>query len=64
MRAALHPYRTRDGELAVLAPPVDIAGVEPVVDPVPALGAHTDTILRELGRSDADIAELRAVRAI
>lgn len=26
---------------------------------VPALGEHTDSILRELGRSDADLADLR-----
>jgi crotonobetainyl-CoA:carnitine CoA-transferase CaiB-like acyl-CoA transferase len=28
--------------------------------PAPALGAHTDTVLRALGYNDADIATLRA----
>jgi itaconate CoA-transferase len=27
--------------------------------PVPAAGAHTDAVLRELGRSDAEIEDLR-----
>jgi crotonobetainyl-CoA:carnitine CoA-transferase CaiB-like acyl-CoA transferase len=30
------------------------------MDPVPALGEHTDTILRELGYRDPDIESLRA----
>lgn len=32
--------------------------------PAPGLGQHTDEILRELGKSDADITRLRAVAAI
>ena len=34
------------------------------MDAVPAVGQHTDAILRELGRDDADIARLRGVGAI
>ena len=34
------------------------------MDAVPAVGQHTDAILRELGRGDADIAALRASGAI
>ena len=34
------------------------------MDAVPAVGEHTDAILRKLGRSDADIAALRAAEAI
>jgi formyl-CoA transferase len=30
------------------------------MDPVPAVGEHTDAILAELGRSGDDIAALRA----
>jgi itaconate CoA-transferase len=36
----------------------------PRMDPVPALGEHTDTILRELGLGDADIRALRAAEAV
>jgi crotonobetainyl-CoA:carnitine CoA-transferase CaiB-like acyl-CoA transferase len=34
------------------------------MDPVPAVGQHTEAILRELGRGDADLARLRAAGAI
>ena len=47
------------GKMAALRPPVDLAGIEPVMGPVPAAGEHTDAILRELGRTDATIATLR-----
>jgi formyl-CoA transferase len=48
------------GKMTALRPPVDLAGIEPVMGPVPAVGAHTDAILRELGRSDGAIASLRS----
>jgi formyl-CoA transferase len=51
------------GTVRALRPPVDLAGVEPVMGPVPALGEHTDAILRELGRGDA-AAELRAQHVV
>ena len=34
------------------------------MDPVPAVGQHTESILRELGYGDAAIAALRAAGAI
>ncbi|MEH1017395.1 CaiB/BaiF CoA-transferase family protein [Micromonospora sp. CPCC 206060] len=53
------PVGVPGGTVAALRPPVDLAGVEPVMGPVPALGEHTDAILRELGRSDTTITALR-----
>jgi itaconate CoA-transferase len=47
------------GEILALRPPTDLAGVEPVMGAVPAVGEHTDAIMRELGRDDAAIAALR-----
>lgn len=52
------------GPLMALRPPVDLAGVEPVMNPIPSPGEHTDAILRSLGRTDTDLADLRAAGAI
>ena len=43
-----------------LQPPADIAGIYPRMDPVPAAGEHTEQILTELGRTAAEIDDLRA----
>ncbi|MFI1337741.1 CaiB/BaiF CoA transferase family protein [Streptomyces sp. NPDC020845] len=43
-----------------LLPPVDLAGVTPRMDAVPAVGEHTDAILAGLGHCAADIDTLRA----
>jgi formyl-CoA transferase len=51
---------TPGGPIRALLPPVDLAGTEPVMNPVPAVGQHTDAILRDLGRTGDDIAALRA----
>ncbi|MBR8243255.1 CaiB/BaiF CoA transferase family protein [Burkholderia multivorans] len=48
------------GELRALLPPATIDSFDVRMDPVPALGEHSTAILRELGRSDADIEQLRA----
>ena len=40
---------TPAGDVRVLAPPVTIDEQPPRMDPVPALGEHTDEILQELG---------------
>lgn len=55
---------TPAGKVAALRPPGLPEGVELRMDPVPALGQHTDAILREAGYAAAAIAELRAVGAI
>ncbi len=52
------------GDIAALLPPTTFAGVEARLGPVPAVGEHTDAILRTLGRTDADIAGLRAARTV
>jgi formyl-CoA transferase len=55
---------TPNGDIQALRPPVDLSGVTPVMNPIPAAGEHTDAILRSLGRTDDDIAALRAEKAI
>jgi formyl-CoA transferase len=51
---------TPGGPVRALVPPVTLDGVTARMDPVPAVGEHSDAILRALGRTDADIARLRA----
>ncbi|HEV7470411.1 MAG: L-carnitine dehydratase/bile acid-inducible protein [Pseudonocardia sp.] len=53
------PVQVPGGQIEALRPPADLAGVEPVMGPVPALGEHTASILRELGRSEDVISDLR-----
>ncbi|WP_432055752.1 CaiB/BaiF CoA transferase family protein [Streptomyces sp. bgisy022] len=43
-----------------LLPPADLAGTQARMDPVPAVGAHTEEILTALGHSPESIARLRA----
>ena len=50
---------TPAGPIRAAAPPASLAGVEPVMGPVPALGAHTDAILGDLGFDAATIAGWR-----
>jgi crotonobetainyl-CoA:carnitine CoA-transferase CaiB-like acyl-CoA transferase len=47
---------TPNGPIRALLPPPVIAGYEPSMGAVPALGEHTDRVLAELGLSAADIA--------
>lgn len=47
------------GELQALLPPATSKDYECRMDAVPALGEHSDAILREIGHSDVDIAILR-----
>jgi itaconate CoA-transferase len=52
------------GAINALLPPAANSSFDYRMDPIPAIGEHSDTILRELGRSEADIAALRAAGAI
>jgi itaconate CoA-transferase len=54
--------RSPAGELAMLKPPFNLDGMEPRMDPVPAVGEHTHAILSELGYSQKEI-EALSVRA-
>ena len=55
---------TPAGPVPALLPPGSWSLGEPRMDAIPALGAHTESILRELGQSDSQIAALRAAKAI
>jgi itaconate CoA-transferase len=52
------------GEIRALLPPVTMQGVEPRMDPIPAIGEHTNIILRELGYDAAAIASLHAAGVV
>lgn len=48
------------GPLRAMLPPITMpGGPEPMMGPVPALGEHTDALLRGLGMTDAQTAALR-----
>ena len=55
---------TAAGPIPALLPPGTTRADAPRMDPVPALGAHTDAILAELGYGGEDIAALRAAQAV
>jgi len=55
-----HEIQTPGGPAAALPPPAALAGVDPVIGDVPALGEHNRKILRELGYSAEAADELIA----
>lgn len=60
--AALDRWREVDspaGRIPTLVPPALLDGVEPRLDPVPALGQHSASILRELGFDPREIERLK-----
>jgi itaconate CoA-transferase len=52
------------GRIKAMLPPGVPESFEPRMDPIPAIGQHTDAILRELGYDQSAIARLRADGAI
>ena len=55
---------SQSGPLQVLLPPGTPTDAEPIMAPIPAVGEHTDTILRELGYEEETVAALRREGAI
>jgi crotonobetainyl-CoA:carnitine CoA-transferase CaiB-like acyl-CoA transferase len=55
----------RRGRIRTLAPPIKLSAAPTTVERLaPALGEHTDEVLREFGVADGELAELRAARVI
>jgi itaconate CoA-transferase len=52
------------GPIDVMAPALEFAEFAPVMGAIPALGEHTDAVLRELGYSDKEIGALHASGAV
>jgi formyl-CoA transferase len=59
-RGRWHHVASPGGPIEMLVPPVDMAGVEPRMDPIPAVGEHTDALLAELRYDTEAIRQLRA----
>jgi itaconate CoA-transferase len=55
---------TPNGQVAALLPPGLNDSYEYRMDPIPAVGQHTDAILKELGLTESNIAAMRASGAI
>jgi itaconate CoA-transferase len=56
--------QTPGGLIRAVLPPITLDGESPRMDPIPALGEHTDAILRELGYPPEAIADLRATGVV
>ena len=63
-RGRMRPVGSPAGEISMLKPPFNLDGMEPRMDPIPALGEHTAAVLAELGYGTRDIARLRAEGAL
>ena len=63
-RGRWHEVDSPAGGIAMLKPPFNLDGMEPRMDPIPALGEHTGSVLRELGYSEPEVEALRRDGAI
>lgn len=63
-RGRLAQVQSPAGALAALLPPGVQSAFDYRMDPIPAVGQHTEAILRELGRSEEQVARLRGQQAI
>jgi crotonobetainyl-CoA:carnitine CoA-transferase CaiB-like acyl-CoA transferase len=48
----------------MLKPPFNLDAMEPRMDPIPALGEHTERVLHEFGYSEPEVEALRRDGAI
>jgi itaconate CoA-transferase len=64
VRQAWRQVGSPSGPIPALLPPVRLSGVEPVMDPIPALGQHSAAILAELGFDPVTIARWQQERVI
>jgi itaconate CoA-transferase len=55
---------TPNGPIAALLPPGLNDSYDYRMDPIPAVGEHTDSILKELGMTESDITSMRASGAV
>jgi len=51
------------GDIEAFLPPFNIVELTPTMGKIPAVGEHTGQVLREVGLTDAEIAEIRSGRA-
>lgn len=63
-RGRMCPVGSPAGQISMLKPPFNLDGMEPRMDPIPALGEHTAAVLAELGYGTGDLERLRAEGAL